>query len=170
MTWPTPGARCMTQAATVTRRTRWPRVPGTPGEPGQQGPMLFPWCHTRCVMCKCLPSKCDCNPLAEDPDSFCSGGDVCKVRLVMVTSDGDPVCPGLRVSAPVPPRVLVWPLLCWPGLQLPPGPDLQAVPVSAGGLRLRWKLPQPRRALSNKLQMQELQVPRPRVRLWPQCP
>ena len=36
-------------------------------------------------MCKCLPSKCDCNPLAEDPDSFCSGGDVCKVRLL--TSD-----------------------------------------------------------------------------------
>ena len=36
---------------------------------------------TRCVMCKCLPSKCDCNPLAEDPDSFCSDGDVCKVSL-----------------------------------------------------------------------------------------
>ena len=35
----------------------------------------------RCVMCKCLPSKCDCNPLAEDPDSFCSGGDVCKVGI-----------------------------------------------------------------------------------------
>ena len=29
-------------------------------------------------MCKCLPAKCDCNPLAEDPDSFCEGDNVCK--------------------------------------------------------------------------------------------
>ena len=34
----------------------------------------------RCVQCKCLPAQCDCDPLAADPDSFCSGGDVCKVR------------------------------------------------------------------------------------------
>ena len=40
MTWPTPGARCMTPAVTVTRRTRWPRVPETPGEPGQE-PLLI---------------------------------------------------------------------------------------------------------------------------------
>ena len=58
-------------------------------------------------MCKCLPSKCDCNPLAEDPDSFCSGGDVCKVRLVTSDNGGDLLWPGLRVSAPVPPRLLV---------------------------------------------------------------
>jgi len=24
----------------------------------------------RCIMCKCLPAKCDCNPLADDPNSF----------------------------------------------------------------------------------------------------
>ena len=36
-------------------------------------------------MCKCLPSKCDCNPLAEDPDSFCSGDDVCKVGGILST-------------------------------------------------------------------------------------
>ena len=36
-------------------------------------------------MCKCLPSKCDCNPLAEDPDSFCSGDDVCKVCGIIST-------------------------------------------------------------------------------------
>ena len=36
-------------------------------------------------MCKCLPSKCDCNPLAEDPDSFCSGDDVCKVGGIIST-------------------------------------------------------------------------------------
>ena len=57
-------------------------------------------------MCKCLPAKCDCNPLADDPDSFCAGDDVCKVRswteirnnvfTVYVYSSG------LRVSAPVP--------------------------------------------------------------------
>ena len=40
---------------------------------------------SRCVMCKCLPSKCDCNPLAEDPDSFCSGDDVCKVGGILST-------------------------------------------------------------------------------------
>ena len=66
-------------------------------------------------MCKCLPSKCDCNPLAEDPDSFCSGGDVCKVRLVMVTchDDGDPpvsrtacVSPGSPPAARVTPSPL----------------------------------------------------------------
>lgn len=66
----------------------------------------------RCVMCKCLPSKCDCNPLAEDPDSFCSGGDVCKVRLV-TCDDGDPpvsrtacVSPGSPPAAPVTPSPL----------------------------------------------------------------
>ena len=32
-----------------------------------------------CVQCKCLPLGCDCDPNAEDPNSFCPSGDVCKV-------------------------------------------------------------------------------------------
>ena len=32
-----------------------------------------------CVQCKCLPLGCDCDPSAEDPNSFCPSGDVCKV-------------------------------------------------------------------------------------------
>ena len=69
-------------------------------------------------MCKCLPSKCDCNPLAEDPDSFCSGDDVCKVgggrHLIYISTMYISTyyihiynCPGLRVPAPLPARLHV---------------------------------------------------------------
>ena len=34
---------------------------------------------TECVQCRCLPLGCDCDPSAEDPNSFCPSGDVCKV-------------------------------------------------------------------------------------------
>ena len=69
-------------------------------------------------MCKCLPSKCDCNPLAEDPDSFCSGDDVCKVGGIISTylhiynvhiyiSKYLHIYSGLRVPAPLPAGLLM---------------------------------------------------------------
>ena len=56
-----------------------------------------------CVQCKCLPLGCDCDPDAEDPNSFCPSGDVCKV----ITSAHSPalvntfhICPRIVSASP----------------------------------------------------------------------
>ena len=96
---PTPGVQSMIQAATVMRRTRSPPVPVTPGDAWWSLLWFTKIINLifRCVMCKCLPSKCDCNPLADDPDSFCSNGDVCKVwhnctQLSLIDMNDDDCC------------------------------------------------------------------------------
>ena len=59
-----------------------------------------------CVQCKCLPLGCDCDPSAEDPNSFCPSGDVCKViRPCVPPMSPHTLSPGLPVPAPLPPRL-----------------------------------------------------------------
>ena len=89
-----------------------------------------------CVQCKCLPLGCDCDPSAEDPNSFCPSGDVCKVTTrASLSSAVTSHCRRIvSVSPRSPPAVTVTRGLMTPVRAAPPTLSVSSACVSPGAV------------------------------------
>ena len=81
-----------------------PFPPGCDCDPLADDPDSSCSANTQCVQCKCLPLGCDCDPLADDPNSFCSGDQICKVlTLDTVTTLSPLLYQDCTCQSPLPP-------------------------------------------------------------------